>query len=47
VDVGSRKELERVGLGRETLGRGHVHDGERGRQVREGVVVDWRGLQTS
>jgi hypothetical protein len=36
VDVGSRKELGRVGLGRETLGRGHVHDGECRRQVREG-----------
>jgi hypothetical protein len=34
--VGSRKGLERVGCGRETRGRGRVHDGEREREVREG-----------
>jgi hypothetical protein len=43
VGAGSRKGLGHVGRGRETCGRGRVHDGERGREVREQVVADRRG----
>jgi hypothetical protein len=47
VGVGSRKGLRRVGRGWETCGRGCIHDGESGREVREGVVADRRGPQAS
>jgi hypothetical protein len=33
------------GRGRETRGRGRVHDGERGRKVRERVVADRQSPQ--
>jgi hypothetical protein len=36
VGAGSRKGLGRVGRGRETRGRGRVHDEEHEREVREG-----------
>jgi hypothetical protein len=35
VGVGCRKGLRREGRGRETRGRGRVHDGGRRREVRE------------
>jgi hypothetical protein len=36
MGTGSRKGLKHVGRGREMLGRGRAHDGERGQEVREG-----------
>jgi hypothetical protein len=36
VGAGSRKGLGCVGRGRETCGRGRVHDREHGQEVREG-----------
>jgi hypothetical protein len=47
VGGGSRKGLGRVGRGREMHGRGCLHGKERGREVREGVVADRWGPQTS
>jgi hypothetical protein len=35
VGMGCRKELRREGHGWKTRGRGCVHDGERGQEVRE------------
>jgi hypothetical protein len=39
--------LGRKGHGRETRSCGHVHDGEREREVREGGVANRQGSQTS
>jgi hypothetical protein len=47
VCSGSRKGLGRMGRGRETRGRGCVHGGVRGREVREIVVADRRGPQAN